>query len=49
MFYLAGVLATSQESGAEHVGGDLSRVGVPAAGVAQDGGIQAHQSIRVVG
>ena len=46
--YLAGVLASLEESGTEHVGGDLSRVGRPAAAVAQDGGIQAPQTIRVV-
>lgn len=46
--YLAGVLASLQESSTEHVGGDLSRVGAPAAAVAQDRGIQAPQAIRVV-
>ena len=43
--YLAGVLASLEESSTEHVGGDLSRVGRPAAAVAQDGGIQAPQAI----
>lgn len=46
--YLAGVLASLEESSTEHVGGDLTRVGVLAAAVAQDGGIEAHQTIRVV-
>lgn len=45
--YLAGVLASLEESSTEHVGGDLSRVGGPAAAVAQDG-IQAPETIRVV-
>lgn len=47
-WYLAGVLASLEESSTEHVGGDLSRVGGPAAAVAQDGSIQAPQTIRVV-
>lgn len=47
-WYLAGVLSSLEESSTEHVGGDLTRVGGPAAAVAQDGGIQAHQTIRVV-
>lgn len=47
-WYLAGVLASLDESSTEHVGGDLSRVGRPAAAVTQDGGIQAHHAIRVV-
>ena len=46
--YLAGVLASLEESSTEHVGGDLSRVGFLAAAVAQDGGIQTHQEVRVV-
>lgn len=46
-WYLAGVFASLEESSTEHVGGDLTRVGVPAAGVAQDGGIQAPQTVRV--
>jgi len=46
--YLAGVLASLEESSTEHVGGDLSRVGRPAAAVAQDGDIQAPQCIGVV-
>lgn len=45
--YLAGVLASLEESSTEHVDGDLSRVGVLAAAVAQDGGIQAPQTIRI--
>ena len=47
-WYLAGVLASLEESSTEHVGGDLSRVGFLAAAVAQDGGIQTHQEVRVV-
>lgn len=46
--YLAGVLASLEESSTEHVGGNLTRVGGLAAGVAQDGDIQAHQTIRVL-
>lgn len=46
--YLAGVLASLQESSAEHVGADLTGVGVPAGAVAQDGGIQTHQTVGVV-
>ena len=46
--YLAGVLASLHESSTEHVGGDLSRVGRPAAAVAQDGGVQAPQAVGVV-
>lgn len=46
--YLAGVFASLQESSTDHVGGDLTRVGVPAVGVAQDGSVQAHQTVRVV-
>ena len=47
--YLAGVLASIQEPSAEHVGGDLTWVGVPAAAVAEDGGVQAHQAVGEVG
>lgn len=45
---LARVLASLQESGAEHVGADLAGVGVPAGAVAQDGSVQAHQAVGVV-
>lgn len=46
--YLARVLASLHESSAEHVGGDLTGVSVPAAAVTEDGQIQAHQTVRVV-
>lgn len=48
MWYLAGVLATLKESSAEHVGCDLTGVGVPARAVTQDGCIQTHQTVGVV-
>lgn len=47
-WYLAGVFASLKEPSTEHVGGDLTRVGAPAAGVAQDGSVQAHQIVREV-
>lgn len=46
--YLAGVLASLQVAGTEHVGSDLTRIGVFAAGVTNNGSIQAPQSIRIV-
>lgn len=48
MSYLAGVLASLHESSAEHVGGDLTGVGVLAGAVTQNGGIQTHQTVGVV-
>lgn len=47
--YLARVLASLEVASAEHVGGDLSRVGVPAFGVTQDRGVQAPQLVGVEG
>jgi hypothetical protein len=46
--YLARVLASLLEASTEHVGGDLSRIGAVSAAAAQDGEIQAPQSVGVV-
>lgn len=47
--YLARVLASLEVAGAEHVGGDLSGVGVPASDVTQDRDVQAPQLVGVEG
>lgn len=47
--HLAGVLATLEVAGAEHVVGDLPRVRGFALGLAQHGHVQALQQVGVVG
>ena len=48
MGHLAGVLASLEEAGADHVTGDLSRVRGFTLGLTQQRGIQALQQLRVV-